>query len=340
MSDRSIEIKVGLLIMVAIGLLAAFVFVMGQINFQPKYRVLVDFDNPGGVSTGSAVRVAGVKVGRVESIQYRGGQFDPQTHKREPLVRVELMLEKRYANAIRSNSVFYVTTQGVLGEQFIQIDPGSGEAPVLAENATIRGLDPPRLDMLLAESYELLHSGVMVLRENRKEIGEMFAGLHDTLQGTGEFFKRNQDRLDRIASRTEQLVTETSDLAAAARAKYVDGPQIARILDRVEHTADVVSSEVEPLLRDARETLDGAALLSKTVSGAEQRAKIRAAIVDAANLASRAKAVVGDAQAIVAKIRHGEGSVGALVMDEQIYDDIQEMTRDLKHNPWKFFWRE
>jgi len=27
-------------------------------------------------------------------------------------------------------------------------------------------------------------------------------------------------------------------------------------------------------------------------------------------------------------------------MDEEIYDDIQEMLRDLKHNPWKLFWRE
>ena len=34
------------------------------------------------------------------------------------------------------------------------------------------------------------------------------------------------------------------------------------------------------------------------------------------------------------------GSVGALVMDEAIYDDLQEMVRDLKHNPWKFLWRE
>ena len=32
--------------------------------------------------------------------------------------------------------------------------------------------------------------------------------------------------------------------------------------------------------------------------------------------------------------------VGALVMDEAIYDDLQELLRDLKHNPWKFFWKE
>jgi phospholipid/cholesterol/gamma-HCH transport system substrate-binding protein len=32
--------------------------------------------------------------------------------------------------------------------------------------------------------------------------------------------------------------------------------------------------------------------------------------------------------------------VGALVMDEALYDDLQELLRDLKNNPWKFFWRQ
>ena len=50
--------------------------------------------------------------------------------------------------------------------------------------------------------------------------------------------------------------------------------------------------------------------------------------------------VAADAQSIVQHIKKGEGTVGALVMDEAIYDDVQEMVRDLKHNPWKFLWRE
>jgi phospholipid/cholesterol/gamma-HCH transport system substrate-binding protein len=42
----------------------------------------------------------------------------------------------------------------------------------------------------------------------------------------------------------------------------------------------------------------------------------------------------------VAHIKKGDGSVGNLVMSEQLYDDLQELVRDLKHNPWKFFWKE
>jgi phospholipid/cholesterol/gamma-HCH transport system substrate-binding protein len=337
---RSIEVKVGLLILVAIGLLAAFVLVMGQVSFQPKYRLLVDFDNPGGVTAGSSVRIAGIKVGRVEAVEYRGGAVNEATHQREPTVRLEITVEKRYQNAVRKGSTFYVTTQGVLGEQFLQIDPGAADQAVLPEGAIVRGLDPPRLDMLLAESFELLHTSVTALRENKKELGEMFSGLKDTLKGTGEFFRRNQDRLDRIAENTEQLTRDADGLIQATRSRYVDGAQISRIMDRLDRTTELVTRDAEPILKDARETLANAARVSKAVGSPEQEKKLRAAVTDLAEIASRAKATAADAQAVVAKIRHGEGSLGALLMDEQIYDDIQELARDLKHNPWKFFWRE
>ena len=80
--------------------------------------------------------------------------------------------------------------------------------------------------------------------------------------------------------------------------------------------------------------------ISGTVGGPDEQAKLKKAIEDVAQLAARANATAADAQAIVAHIKKGDGTVGSLVMDEQVYDDIQEMVRDLKHNPWKFFWRE
>jgi len=39
-------------------------------------------------------------------------------------------------------------------------------------------------------------------------------------------------------------------------------------------------------------------------------------------------------------IRHGRGTPARCLVDQQIYDDLKELTRDLKRNPWKFFWKE
>lgn len=338
-SPRSIEVKVGILILTAVGLLAAFILVMGGLNFQPTYSIFVDFDNPGGLQSGAPVKIAGVKVGKLGEIQFRG-EVNPTTGKRDALVRIDARIEKRYQKSIRENAIFYVTTQGVLGEQFLAVEPGSADRPDLPPGSVVKGLDPPRLDMLLAESYELLHSTVAAMRENREEISEAFDGLRKTLRGTGEFMHRNQDRLDRIAENVEQISLDGSEAVKAARQKYVDNPQIDRILANTERVTGTAARDLPPLVADARETLANTRRLSATLGGEAEQAKIRKALDDISEITGRAKAATTDAQAIVAHIRRGKGSVGALVMDEQLFDDLQEMARDLKHNPWKFFWRE
>ena len=340
MSQRSIEVKVGALILVAVGLLAAFVVVMGGINFQPTYTIYVDFDNPGGLQGGSPVKIAGVKIGKVVELQYRGGVANPATGVREPLVRVKTSIEERYKDGIRDNSTFYVTTQGVLGEQFLQIDPGSGDRPVLGDGAVVRGLDPPRLDMLLSESYELLHTGVKALRENREQLAETFDGLRATLKGTGDFFANNKERLDRIAENVEKITVDAHELVKTAQANYIDNPKVLAIVDRLDETTKTLNREAGPLLKDTREAVASANRIAQSLASPEQQAKIEATIADVAEIASRAKTATKEAEAIVTHIKKGRGSVGALVMDEQVYDDVQELLRDLKHNPWKFFWRE
>jgi phospholipid/cholesterol/gamma-HCH transport system substrate-binding protein len=101
-----------------------------------------------------------------------------------------------------------------------------------------------------------------------------------------------------------------------------------------------IQEDSGPMLKDAREALANLNRVSATVGDPKEQEKIRKTLADIAQLAERANATAADAQAIAAHIKSGKGTVGALVMDEEIYDDMQEMVRDLKHNPWKFLWRE
>lgn len=338
-SPRSIEVKVGVLILTALGLLAAFILVMGGVNFQPTYSVFVDFDNPGGLQTGGPVKIAGVKVGKISEVAFRGG-VDPATGKRAPLVRLKVQLEKRYQSSVHENSIFYVTNQSVLGEPFLAVEPGSSDRPVLADGAAVRGLDPPRLDMLIAEMYELLHSTVSGMRDNKAEIGEAFDGLRKTLKGSGEFMDRNKDRLDRIAQNVEKITVDTDETIKAARGKFVDNPQVDRILAGADRVSADAARDLPPLLADARTTMANARRASDAIGDPKQAAKLKQAIDDVTEVAGKAKTITGDAETILSHVKRGKGTVGAVVMDEQLYDDLQEMVRDLKHNPWKFFWKE
>jgi phospholipid/cholesterol/gamma-HCH transport system substrate-binding protein len=337
--ERSLEVKVGVLILVSSGILAAFVLAMSGLSFQPTYKISVDFDNPGGLQSGAPVRIAGMKVGKVTELAFGGGAVDPTTHRRA-LVRATVQIEKRVESVLHEDADFYVTTQGVLGEQFLSIDPGTGDKPVLREGAIVRGIDPPRLDLFLAKAYELLDTSVNGLRNNRELISDIATGAAGVLKNLNTILTDNRERITRTLANVEELTSETKTLVAETRTNYVDNPKIARTLDNVDRLTTELQRDTPPLMKDVREATANLNRVSATVGTTEQAAKLQKTLDQVAELVGRANSTVADTQAIVAHIKKGEGTAGALVMDEEMYDDLQLLVRDLKHNPWKFFWKQ
>lgn len=122
------DVWVGLFVMIG---LAAILFLalkaanLLSLSFEPDYRVSAKFDNIGGLKPKAAVKSAGVVVGRVESIS-----FDDQTFQ----AKVTLAMQSRYS--FPKDSSLKILTSGLLGEQYIGIDPGASDK-VLANGDTI-----------------------------------------------------------------------------------------------------------------------------------------------------------------------------------------------------------
>ena len=95
------------------------------LNFEKTYQVVGRFDNVGGVKPQAAVRSAGVVVGRVESITLDKATF--QAH-------ITVALESRYR--FPKDSSLKILTNGLLGEQYIGIEPGA-DAEHLSAGAVI-----------------------------------------------------------------------------------------------------------------------------------------------------------------------------------------------------------
>jgi phospholipid/cholesterol/gamma-HCH transport system substrate-binding protein len=336
---RSLEVKVGALILVSLGVLGAFILVMGGLSFERTYPLYVDFDNPGGLLSGAAVRVGGVKVGSVKDLEFLGGKIDPKTGRRV-VVRVPIAVQKKVAESIHTDADFYVTTQGLLGEQFLAIDPGSPDKGPLPEGSEVKGIDPPRLDLFLAKAYDLLDTTVDALKNNREALTDIINNTSGLLKGLNFIVSGNRERIERTLANVEDISIEAKQLTHDARVNYVDNPKLMQTVDRVADLVARIQEDSGPMLKDARDALANLDRVSSTVGDPQEQEKIRKALTDVAQLAERANATAADAQAIVTHIKSGKGTVGALVMDEEIYDDMQEMVRDLKHNPWKFLWRE
>lgn len=337
-AERAIEVKVGLLVLVGVALLAALVLVMGGIQLGQRFAMAVDFNNPGGLQSGAPVKIAGVRVGSVDRMEFRGAAPDPRTG-RAALVRVHVMIDARYRPEIHRDAAFYVTTQGVLGEQFLAIDPGSAAQPLIDTAQPQEGIDPPRIDLFLARAYSLLDDTVTALRSNRRQIGTMVDDLSGILHETHGLLARNGSRIDTLIENVDRTVRDADALVNGARERYVDGPQIRRIVNRAESVLATVERDLPPLAHDARALTNRLNHIAEGVTDT-QLEDLRATLHDVRTLVGRANSIAGDVQAVSTHVRNGQGTVGALLMDDEIYDDLQEMVRDLKHNPWKFFWRE
>lgn len=338
MGRISLEAKVGLLVLTAALLLGGFLFILGGVSFEDAFEVEVDFDNPGSVQPGAAVRIGGVKVGSVERVTYLGRRLDPETGRRA-LVRMTLSIHEEVRETIHEGARFYVTSQGVLGEQFIAIDPGDPEDPLLDTSRAQAGHDPPRLDLALELGFELLQTLHDGIQDNRNDLGTLFEDIVALIHQLRLLLTDNRGDLDAIVDNVRTLSDEGVEALRSAREAYIDGERPRRILRNLDRTVAVVNRETPGLIADVERATTGVNDVLATF-GPDQRTQIQNTIASAERITTSAETTMGEAEEIVHSMREGRGTVGALLMDEEIYDDLQELIRDLKHNPWKFFWRE
>src|SRR5262245_60929833 len=122
--ERGLEWKVGVLVIASLALLAGFLILLGNVSFAHGWRFFVDFDFSGNIQAGAPVKVSGIRVGKVEAVDFWGGEVDPKVGRRVQ-VRLRVWVEDRAKNAIRQDAEFFVNTAGVLGEQYLEVQPGS-----------------------------------------------------------------------------------------------------------------------------------------------------------------------------------------------------------------------
>jgi phospholipid/cholesterol/gamma-HCH transport system substrate-binding protein len=336
--ERSIELKVGLLVLASLTILVVFVFAMGGINLEKTYTIYVDFRNPGWISSGAQVKVSGVLAGKVEDVTFMGGEMDEKAGHRV-YVRLELAVRKKFQEAIHDDAEFYISSQGVLGEQYVEIDPGSPHRPYLEDGAVVQGVSPPRLELALSKGYVVIDTLNDVLTENREEIDGIFTHLNGILAVTDETLERNEGELDDIIKNVHDMSAEGSELVGGARAKYVDNPRIDRILGNVESITHKVDEDIGPVMTSARSTLEQTDQVMGQL-GSEEQEKVKRTISHLESSARKTDEVLTKVDSIVTFVEEGEGTIGAFLKDEELYDDLAELVRDLKHNPWKLIWKD
>ena len=128
MQRKSLDVWVGLFVLLgalALMFLALKAGNMSTMRFGPSYSLVARFDNIGGLKPDAPVKSAGVVVGRVERIGFDDKNFQAQ-------VTLRMQEEIRFPK----DSSAKILTSGLLGEQYIGLDPG-GDVKNFAEGDRI-----------------------------------------------------------------------------------------------------------------------------------------------------------------------------------------------------------
>jgi phospholipid/cholesterol/gamma-HCH transport system substrate-binding protein len=343
MADRGLEFKVGLLILASTAILVGFIFVLGNFSLRSGFTIQVDYNYIGSLQPGAPVKVSGIKVGKVQDVAFFGGKVDPKLGERVQ-VRVTVWIEDRVRDSIRSDAEFFINTAGVLGEQYLEIVPGSDwERPPIAPGAVIHGPpavhDPPRTDLVVARLYEVLDGVSSVLRDDRDAIKHLLSNSANAVAEVNQLLVERREQIGELIGGTADLAKEARVTLGKLNAGLGDGRPVAGLIARADATLDAARTSLTTLTPSTQALLVDATRVTGVIT--EQRVdKALEAADKAASAAGKAGGLIDNVNGMVTDLRSGKGTAGALLSRDDVYSDLRELIRDLKRNPWKFFWKE
>lgn len=336
MDERRLELKVGALVLATVVGVFALLWLMGELRLGSDTGLAVDFGHTGNVVEGAPVKLGGVQVGRVQAIRLLPERRDAQG--RPMPVRMELAVSPESLGALRTDARVTVATVGLLGEPYLELNPGSAPKPLGAGEA-LRGTDAPRLDLLAEQLSRFVEMLSAMLEKDPEAVTELAANVSRLTKTLDRMLTENEGDVKVLASELSAASKDLRQLAAYARESFAPGGKGARLLDDAAATAAVVRSELPGLTKSAGTTLDGLAALTGSL-GPEDGQRVKVALERFTNAAGSLEGIAARADRVLARIESGEGSAGAMLQDPTLYNELRMLVTDLRKHPWKVLWKD
>ncbi|MGH7820488.1 MAG: MlaD family protein, partial [Candidatus Binatia bacterium] len=240
-SAASRNVRVGVLVSVALALLMTGTFFIGRERrfWESKVDYEIHFQRTNGLRVGSPVSLSGVDVGSVNDISF------PEDPSADYIV-VHISVAANAASRIRASTVAGILTQGVLGDKYVELSPGSAAAPELAAGARIPSDDPIDYEKLLGRGGDIIANIVEASNSLKNVFGAIDRGegrlgqmLRDRERGTA-IVDDLQRTVAHLASTTATIDRIAADLEAGKGAFGVllkRGEEVEKALAQLDHAA-------------------------------------------------------------------------------------------------------
>lgn len=326
-TPRHVELKVGLFVLVGLGLLFGALWMLGadESFFARTYTLHAAFPEVAGLRDGATVQVAGMNAGLVRDLRFS----EDLENKR---ILVDLELSTRFQDRVRKDSLASIDTQGVLGDRYINISVGSSGQPPLADGDTIQAKHSPDLMGSLRSISETL--GAAIEGEGGKEAGQALVDILKSLRNVLKETEEGRGLIHHLVydeGPARQLDTLLANLEGGSES-------LERVLAQVERGdgtahALIYGKDGKELL--ARLSSASARIDSLLADVKEQKGLLHALVYEdprTSGLLANLQTVSQDLKDITGSIKKGEGTLGGLVADPSVYQDLKTLLGRAERN--------
>jgi len=297
----SLEAKVGLFVLAAIMLFIWLSLQFGEIKWlrTKGYTVTTYFDTATGLERESPVKMAGVRIGRIEDLKLKDG-------------KAEVIMSINSGVVLYKGSNASVKSESLLGQKFIEISAGK---PVLGklENGAIitQGEVAADIDQLVNKLANVADSLNTVVSKNKNNLNEILTNVKDATGGLNRIITKNEASFSSAVNNIDQLSTRLNVMLAKnegsvnktiANFEKFSGT-ISEKTPEVLETLTKVVDDLDAVIQDNKDNLQ------KTISDMKESSK--------------------SINSIAAKIDNGEGTLGKLVNDKSLYDEAKKSLKQL-----------
>lgn len=295
------DLRVGLFVLAGAVLLAVVIFyVTGGGGLGPKYRLHTYLPEVDGLTIGAPVRVDGLEVGNVEQISMTVAKpGEPVTKDRS--IEVDMRIQDKYQPYIRSDSTAGLVTEGLLGNQYVDIDRGY-VGGVLKNNDVVPGRQETALKEVVARSADLMDSLSSITRQAS-------AVLTDVRNGRGSLgkFMVDETAYNHLNDSLQNVDRMMSEIQAG---KGTLGKLITD--DEMYNRVDSVAGRVDSVLEAVQ----------------NQQGTLGKLVYDPA-MHESVKRFVDNSNGLLTDVRGGKGTLGKLATDDSLFLQYKQAGENL-----------
>lgn len=298
---NTLETRLG--IFVALAVIAAVLIlevVHGPVSLRHGLQLKALFNNVQDLKEGDRVKMAGVEIGRVETIG-----LDETNNKVVVTMRLRPTVSHEKVQ-VHTDSVATVKFTGLMGQNFISLTFGSPSAPLATDDTVLASTEQPDLSAMMAKINDVA--------DNVKNLTQSFTGdkIDNLLGPFTDFLKANRGPLTATIANFQNISAQIAQGQGTVGKLIYDDKLYQSAVNTVTDLQDT-SDEIKATFADARKVVDQINAGQGTVGK----------LLHDETLYRETTASMTNLKEILQKINQGQGTVGKIVNDQELYKNAK-----------------